>query len=341
MLRYLSKMKGLILLGTFFSLVFTVAQAVIPYLSKILFDYGFSGNIQTILWLILSYLVSIAVSAGAQYLSQLFRWKLVKKFHIQLKSDLIRGIFRRSVPEFQRKSIGDYISILTNDVSALLSDWIDPILDIVNFSITLVVYAIFMFAFVDFRIATVILLASLLAAFLPKIAAKELSSRRKHELEEMESYTSKVKDLLEGFKFINRRSFEPMAKEHEDYLKRVENCRYHRGTFYAFTLNINGFVLNIINLSAFAAVAILLFQGKITVGTGVATLGYIESFIIPIQYIVESINSMVSIRGVAEKVLSYTDFPSPNIKELPAEEMCLTLDKVSVQYDEFALHDFS
>lgn len=103
-------------------------------------------------------------------------------------------IFRHTVPDFQKKSIGDYLSILTNDTMALMSDWLDPLLDIVNFSLTLVVYAVFLFVFVDFRIATVILLASLLAVFLPKITAKELSSRRKQELGEMETYTSKVKE---------------------------------------------------------------------------------------------------------------------------------------------------
>ena len=209
MLKYLSKGKGFLFLGTLFSVIATVAQATIPYLSKLLFDYGFGGEFQTILWLILAYLVCAAVISLGQYLSLLFQWKLIRRFNINLKAALVKGIFRHTVPDFQKKSIGDYLSILTNDTMAL-------ILDIVNFSLTLVVYAVFLFVFVDFRIATVILLASLLAVFLPKITAKELSSRRKQELGEMETYTSKVKDLLEGFKFLNRRSFEPMAKEHEE-----------------------------------------------------------------------------------------------------------------------------
>lgn len=341
MLKYLSKGKGFLFLGTLFSVIATVAQATIPYLSKFLFDYGFGGEFQTILWLILAYLVCAAVISLGQYLSLLFQWKLIRRFNINLKAALVKGIFRHTVPDFQKKSIGDYLSILTNDTMALMSDWLDPLLDIVNFSLTLVVYAVFLFVFVDFRIATVILLASLLAVFLPKITAKELSSRRKQELGEMETYTSKVKDLLEGFKFLNRRSFEPMAKEHEEYLKKAENCRYRRGAFYSFTLNINGFVLNIINLSAFAAVAVLLFQGEITVGTGVATLGYIESFLIPIQYIVESINAIVSTKEVKEKVLSYTEYRPALQQELPAHAWPLDLEGVTVEYDGFSLRNFS
>ena len=106
-------------------------------------------------------------------------------------------------------------------------------------------------------------------------------------------------------------------------------------------MNINGFVLNIINLSAFAAVAVLLFQGEITVGTGVATLGYIESFLILIQYIVESINAIVSTKEVKEKVLSYTEYRPALQQELPAHAWPLDLEGVTVEYDGFSLRNFS
>lgn len=81
--------------------------------------------------------------------------------------------------EFQRHSIGDYLSVLNNDIPALNTSYLEAIIDIINKAVQVVVYAVVLFVFVDFRIALVILLASLLAVFVPRVTAGELSGRRK------------------------------------------------------------------------------------------------------------------------------------------------------------------
>ena len=191
-------------------------------------------------------------------------------------------MFRRSYADFNEKSVGDYLSILTNDIGALQQNRLEPVMDIINFSLMLVVYAVVLFVFVDFRIAAVILVASLPTVFLPKVTAKELSRRRQREQALLEQYTTKAKDPLEGFHFANRRTRPAFAREHEVALDRQQAAAYKRGLFYSFSLELNGGCLSFINLSAFLAVGVLFWQGEIMIGTGVATLGYIESLTMPL-----------------------------------------------------------
>lgn len=51
----------------------------------------------------------------------------------------------------------------------------------------------------------------------------------------------------------------------------------------------------------------MLLMKEITVGTGVATLGYVGSFIYPIRYILTDINNINSARGTMLKLLGLLD----------------------------------
>lgn len=341
MKKYIQKIWKLLALQVLFFLLYSIASASTPYLTKILFDYDFSAGPGGLVWLGALYLVLIAVLYGAQYLSQLFSWKADRRFLFSLRADLFNGLFRRSYADFTQKSVGDYLSILTNDISALQQNWLEPAMDIINFSLMVAVYAVVLFVFVDFRIAAVILAASLLTVFLPKVTAKELSRRRQREQALLERYTSKAKDLLEGFSFASRRTRPAFAREHETSLDRQQAATYKRGLFYSFSLVLNGACLSLINLSAFLAVGVLLWQGEITLGTGVATLGYIESFTMPIQYILESVNSLASVAGVREKVLAYTTYTPPAQPALPAAPAPLQLRDAAVEVARFRLEPFT
>src|SRR5699024_1324006 len=146
------------------------------------------------------------------------------------------GLFRRPVTEFQRHSIGDYLSVLNNDIPALNTSYLEAIIDIINKAVQVVVYAVVLFVFVDFRIALVILLASLLAVFVPRVTAGELSGRRKSYQSALGRYTARVQDLLSGFRFVNRHTRGPMAAEHDRTAAETEEAWLHFGRFKSFVI---------------------------------------------------------------------------------------------------------
>ena len=110
----------------------------------------------------------------------------------------------------------------------------------------MVVYAVVLFVFVDFRIALVILLASLLAVFVPRVTAGELSGRRKSYQSALGRYTARVQDLLSGFRFVNRHTCGPMAAEHDRTAAETEEAWLHFGRFKSFVIVFNNFVMDIV-----------------------------------------------------------------------------------------------
>lgn len=339
MFHYIAKLKKPITLEILFYLIYTVAVATIPYLSKLLFDYDLGRGWTGILWILLGYAGCCVVAAVAQNCSQVEGWKRSAAFDLYVKSDVIRGLFRRPVTEFQHHSIGDYLSVLNNDIPALNTSYLEAIIDIINKAVQVVVYAVVLFVFVDFRIALVILLASLLAVFVPRVTAGELSGRRKSYQSALGRYTARVQDLLSGFRFVNRHTCGPMAAEHDRTAAETEEAWLHFGRFKSFVIVFNNFVMDIVRLSAFAAIAVLLYRREITVGTAAATLGYIESFTLPVQYILENINEINSARGIREKVFALIRYQPPEQKRLEPSDACLVLDDVSVRYEKFRLQN--
>ena len=182
MKTYLLKLKGLIFVQVLFSLLCTLMLATLTYLHKLLFDYDFSRGINGILLLILGYAGCMLFGSIFQYISQTFEWRTCRAFKIMIKKDLFSVITKISHVQFETKNIGEYISILNNNVATLESEYVSGITDILRSSVMLIVYSVFLFIFVDYRIATVILLASLFSVFIPMLTSKKLAALRKTHL---------------------------------------------------------------------------------------------------------------------------------------------------------------
>lgn len=100
--------------------------------------------------------------------------------------------------------------------------------------------------------------------------------------------------------------------------------------------------MDIISLSAFVVVGLLLYKNEISIGTGIATFGYIESFIYPIKYILNDINSINSAKETKEGVLNFLEQAKSKEKQKVTDfHSNIFFDGVTVDYPEFKLDHFS
>lgn len=340
--KYLRKIKWNIVMRIVFASLQTLTIACIPYLNKLLFDNAIDKGMRWVF--ILSGLYFLCVISGLffAYLCEKNIWKGSIVFEMSLKRDFFQAISRYSYKRFSKKDIGEYISLQGNDITALEQDYLNRFVAIIQDINSLIIYSIVLFVFVDFRIALVIFLASLLSVLVPRITAKTLSKRRNNYLDQMGWYVSRIKDFLEGFKLFSSKTRGSIDHEHEKILKETANKRYHYGRFKILTLKINGFVIDFVGLAAFFAVGILFIRGEITVGTGIATFGYIQCFIHPINDILNDINTINSLKHIKSKVLSYIEDNKPIETALKKEfNSDIVFDQVSIHYEDFSLENFS
>lgn len=340
MKKYFYKIKHIIIIKALAATISILGIAAIPYITKMLIDYDFSKGSKGVVIFILMYLLTTVVGMAFEYISQLHAWKLERNFNLLLKRDIFNSIINYDYKKFANSDIGTYISVLDNDVKVVESQFVESTVSIVQSAIQLVIYAIYMFV-LDPRIAVVIILCSSLSFFLPNITSKTLSQRKGVHLDAIAVYIGKIKDLLEGFKNINLHTRNSILEEHNKSMLDTENKLLHYGRFSTFTNVLNGSFMYFLNIVAFTTIAILLLKSQITVGTAVATLGYITSFIYPIRYILQDLSNIKSTKSAREKILSFINESKMPLGEMKEFKSSIKFLNVSIKFNDFELNNIN
>ncbi|GAA0124013.1 MAG: ABC transporter ATP-binding protein [Clostridium argentinense] len=344
MKKYFYEIKFFIFMRILCDGIMALSIAAIPALQKQLFDLLTGEVIETnsFTTIIIIYVVCLLSSVIFCYLSMIFAWKATLNFEQSLKRDFFKSIFSYSYEDFSAKDVGEYISIQGNDITALDQDYLTPLIDIIQATNKIIIFGVFLFINVDWRISTIILVGSILTIIIPKLTSKPLATKRNAYLEQMGSYVSKIKDFLEGFKVIQSRTRESINKEHEKALVKTKNMRFKYGKFKCLSMALEHLSLNFVSAIAFTLAAVLLLKREITMGTAVATFGYINSFIEPINDIMYDLNAVSSLKLTKEKVLSY-------VKKVPNDKLTvkkqfnsdIVFDNVTFKHNNFSLEDIN
>ena len=99
--------------------------------------------------------------------------------------------------------------------------------------------------------------------------------------------------------------------------------------------------MDLVSLTAFIMVGYLLIRGEITIGAGVATFAYIESFIYPIKYILNDINAINSCKEIVREAKDIGNEYLENEKE----DSCILpeyneISSLKLENLEYAINDF-
>lgn len=338
MKKYILQVKTYILIEILMDFICTICLAFTPVLQKQLFDHVAGGKVRTVFTIIIAYLFLQLVNVIAGYLCLLFTWKGAIRFEKSLKKDFFHTVFKMEKSSFYQKPVGEYVSLQGNDITALEQDYLQPVIDVVRSVNMFIIYGVVLFVWVDWRIAVVILISSLLAVAGPKFTGKRMSEKRGVYQQQMAAYVTKITDLLEGFKVINSCTRSKIDEQHERVLEETAGKRYEFGRAKTFSLSLNEFNMKIIQIVSFAVAGILLVRGEITIGTGVATFGYVSSFIEPIDSILYDVNAIQSVKSVKEKFLAYVK-EEPETEKLKPEQLheAIAFENVGYQNGDFAL----
>ena len=338
MTKYILKIKVLIAIQILFSTLCTIVLAAIPYLSMLLFDYDMGRGVRGLALLVAVFALCVVLDSLFQYISQKYEWKTGKEFRVELKKDVFEVVTKLSATQFMQKEVGEYISIINNDVNVLEEEFLSGVIDIVKSAITVIVYGIVLFVLIDARIATVIFATSLIATFVPGLTGKKLAIKRKVHLSALGVYTNVLQSLFQNRNIINTKTHATIANRHLETLDFTEEKLLKFGIFKTFKNVINGIMMHLLSLANFAAVVILLYRGEITIGVGVATIGFVEAFIYPIRYILNDINMINGSKEARKQINMFLNQPIPVLAKCIGFKECIKLENVTIKYDDFAIN---
>ena len=240
----------------------------------------------------------IGVGLGEARLKAFFFRRAMKQY----KSMAFRKLSGKSISAFSQENTGRYISVLTNDVTTIQTDYLGNTFLIVYQGLQFCLALIMMLRYSPLLTLAVVLL-SVLPMVVSLLLGSGLTPREKAVSDQNEKFVSLVKDLLTGFSVI--KSFKAEGEvcalfDESNALteeKQME-CRWWRGL-----LNVTGnYAGAVMQFGVFFVGAFLSIRGDITPGTVLIFVNLCNCILQPISAIPQCLSERRAARGLIEKL---------------------------------------
>lgn len=337
---YLYKYKWYILMDVVCSSLYTISIGAIPIVSQQLLDSVGHLTMLFLIQLILFYVLFVVLGMFFQYFSQYFSWLWTSKIERDLRECLMDKILNANYQEYGSYKKEEYLSVFSNDIQAISDQYFLRVIDLIKSSLMVFIYGMYMVYFLNFGIAIVIIIASLLTLLTPNLTSRRLSENRLTYMNRLGTLTNVVSDVLSGFSLTNRQT-KPNVM---DYFKKetdtVQTLEVRYGFFKAFSIVLNGLFMYLLDISAFCIVGVMLLLGKISVGTATAALSYIKQFVYPIRYIIDDINEMNAVKKVIIKYRKLVDRQT-KIKKRTSFNTNIHFEDANIVFEDFQLSNLT
>ena len=258
--------------------LFSTAGLMSVFLANILkrmIDTSTAKNITQFYHVMILTIFFIIINFTLHILRGFFKAKFLKKVMLSLKHDLFKGIFSKSIKDFNRENTSVYTSIFNNDLKILEKNYFDNLLTIISdlsqFFICLVAVISF-----QFELAVIIILINVIAIFVPVLLGKILSHKQIDSINKFSDLNVKIKDFFNSFEII--KCFQVTHKvidnfDHADniYEESMENFRYCEGIIAGFS------TLSSLGVSVMTTLISLYFVIKNQITMDHISFGYTEN----------------------------------------------------------------
>lgn len=305
MKKYIWEIKFEILGQIIFAALESLSMAGIAFIPKILVDsLSTEGSDKKILYMLVIYILLSLGVVIFSYFDMRINWKYAVKFENSIKKDYFNAVAQMDDVTFHQRKVSDYIAIQSNDIMQIEQDYLTPLISSINQIIKVLIFGIVLFWGVDWRIALIVFSSSIIASISPKFIGKISSSKRLAFVNQLGKYTNIIYDIFDGYREINSRTFKQIVTRHSRELDATTKSRYSYGKSKTASLSISAVSRTIVNILGFGTVIILLSNDEISIGTAVATFGFINSFVEPLEETLYCFTTMETVRDVKNKIFS-------------------------------------
>jgi ABC-type multidrug transport system fused ATPase/permease subunit len=311
-------------------LIGTAAALAPPPLAKLAIDEGITpGDLSTLTWVVVGFLVSALVYWAATYAQTYLVGWVGQRVLQDLRIQLFAHLQTLSVGFYSRRQAGVIISRLTNDVQALDQLVSDGVVTLFGSTLTLVGTAIILLV-LDAELALITFLVFPLLA-LGSLAFRIVSANAyRATREKVAAITAYLQETLSGIRVVRsfgqeRRHLDRFEELNEDnYAANMKTVHLNAGYFPAVEL-----------LSAVATAGILVYgglqaiDGEVTVGVLVAFIAALGNFFDPIQSLSQFYTTYQAGMAALDKIFELLD-EEPDLRDRPD---AVRLDRIRGEID--------
>jgi subfamily B ATP-binding cassette protein MsbA len=284
-----------------------------------------------LLWVVLAYLgLTLAagvVSFGEEYLSD---W-VGGRFIVSLRTELFRHLQDLPLSFFDRRSLGDMIARLSDDIEEIEELMLSEIAAALTYLFQFVFFVGALF-YLQWRLALVSLFVVPLFLLVARYFSQKIRRATREERRRSGSVSAVAEESLSNAALVQA-------------YNRQENevSRFHReneGSFVAemAATRLNALFSPLINLIELAGVVVViaagtweLSQGRLTIGGLLAFLIYLRQLYAPIRGLSNLLNTLYEATAGAERVMEFFD-QKPSVTE-KEDAFALNLPRGHVEFD--------
>ncbi|MFW9819133.1 MAG: ABC transporter transmembrane domain-containing protein [Candidatus Thorarchaeota archaeon] len=304
---YLKPQKSKFLLFFVFLLIATIISALTPVFSANIIDRGIvAKDPYYIIIMSCIFLILILGIVIVNYFALYGMGKLSQKVTFQVRNDLFFKLQEMSLNYFDKKSSGQIISILTNDVTLLNQLVGGQFVQIITSMVSIGLTMVFMF-FLNVALAIISLIIFPLFFIITRFFKKVAVLLFKEERRTIGKVTSSIQENIEGAKVVKAYGQEKRAAIEFDQANTANYKIMVRIRKYMAT------IFPLINLiTTFITATILLVGGFVESGTislfGITvTVGVLSAFITILGRFFRPFMSLMQIQNVIESALAASD----------------------------------
>ncbi len=353
LLRYLKPWYKPIVISLIFSLVGTLLTIIAPDKLADLTN-NISDGLQTgidmdliiksILIILAIYISANLVTCAASYIMI----TVMQKLAWSMRTSISQKINKLPLKFFDKVTVGDVLSRITNDVDTISSALNSSITTLVQAVVQFVGVTIIMFA-TSGRLALTAIGSSILGFVLMFFIVSRSRKYFRQQQQNLGDMNGHVEEMYSGHNIVRAYGATAQSKKEFDRINdNLYNSAWKSQFFSGMLMPLMGFVGNLGYVAVCIVGATLTMSGAIRFGTVIAFISYVKLFTNPLSQISQAVSSLMSAGAAGERVF---DFLAE--EEMPDDSGCtahidhvrgkVEFENVRFGYDEDKpiIHDFS
>lgn len=353
LLRYLKPWYKPIVISLIFSLVGTLLTIIAPDKLADLTN-NISDGLQTgidmdliiksILIILAIYISANLVTCAASYIMI----TVMQKLAWSMRTSISQKINKLPLKFFDKVTVGDVLSRITNDVDTISSALNSSITTLVQAVVQFVGVTIIMFA-TSGRLALTAIGSSILGFVLMFFIVSRSRKYFRQQQQNLGDMNGHVEEIYSGHNIVRAYGATVQSKKEFDRINdNLYNSAWKSQFFSGMLMPLMGFVGSLGYVAVCIVGATLTMNGAIRFGTVVAFISYVKLFTNPLSQISQAVSSLMSAGAAGERVFGFLAE-----EEMPDDSGCtahidhvrgkVEFENVRFGYDEDKpiIHDFS
>ena len=253
------------------------------------------------------------ISAIFSFVQRFVMTNVTQKITYKLRNDIAIKINKMPMKYFDKKTNGEVLSIITNDIDTLSMNLNQSITEIITSVCTIIGILVMMFS-ISWQMTLISLVILPIAGILVTFIVKKSQKYFTRQQDYLGHVNGLVEEVYSGLNIV--KVFNTEEKVTKDFEKANEEL-YHSGWKSQFLSGLMHPVMNFISNVGYVAVAVaggyLAVNGTITVGNIQSFIQYNKQFTQPINQLAQISNMLQAMMAAAERIFEFIEEPEEEV----------------------------